>query len=191
MKVLVIHGHPEATSFGTALASAYEDGARGACHDVRSLKLSEMDFDPVLRGRGHRFEAAEPDIEAAREAIAWAEHLVIQYPTWWASVPALLKGFFDRTLVPGFAYRYHERGSGWDKLLKGRSARLLVTMDAPAVFDSLYYFASSRRAVSKGVLGFCGIAPTHVATFSPIKRSSETRRAAWLDRCRRLGAAAS
>ena len=75
------------------------------------------------------------DIEQAREDILWAEHLVVQYPTWWASTPALLKGFFDRTLVPGFAYRYRDTGRGWDKLLAGRSARLLVTMDAPAIGD--------------------------------------------------------
>ncbi len=189
--VLIIQGHPEADSFGTALADAYAAGARDAGHEVRELRLRELEFDPLLRSREARGGEAEPCITEARDSIVWAEHLVVQYPTWWASTPALLKGFIDRVFVPGFAYRPHETGNGWDKLLKGRSSRLLITMDAPVLYDSLYYYASSRRAMSKGVMGFCGIRPTRVTTFAPIRGSTERKRANWLVRARELGSRAS
>ena len=190
VRILVIEGHPEAESFGTALAASYAEGARGAGHDVRTLKLRELEFDPVLHDRGMRTDEPEPALAAAREAIEWAQHLVVQYPTWWASTPALLKGFIDRTFVPGFAYRYRDGSRGWDKLLAGRSCRLLVTMDAPVIFDSIYYFASSRRAMSKGVMAFCGIAPTRVSSFAPIKGSRPATRTRWLEKARSLGGAA-
>ena len=190
-KILIIHGHPEAGSLGSALADACATSARDAGHDVREIRLRDLEVDPVLRDRGARFADLEPCIVEARESIEWAQHLVVQYPTWWASTPALLKGFIDRVFVPGFAYRYHDKGNGWDKLLKGRSARLLVTMDAPVIFDSLYYFASSRRAMSKGVMAFSGVKPTKVSTFAPIRSSSDQKRAAWLEKAQTLGSAAS
>ena len=190
-RILIIHGHPEAGSFGSALAEAYAAGAREAGHEVREIRVRDIEFDPVLRDRGARSAEPEPGVAEARESIGWSQHLVIQYPTWWASTPALLKGFIDRVFVPGFAYRYHDKGNGWDKLLKGRSARLLVTMDAPVIFDSLYYFASSRRAMSKGVMAFSGVKPTKVSTFAPIRSSSDQKRAAWLEKAQTLGSAAS
>ena len=187
--ILIIQGHPETESFGMALAAAYAEGARAAGHEVRELRLRKMDFDPMLRDRRARAEEAPADVRKAREDLLWAQHVVVQYPTWWASTPALLKGFVDQVFVPGFAYRYHEKGAGWDRLLAGRTGRLLVTMDAPKVFDSLYYFASSRRAMSKGVFAFCGIRPTGVTTFASVRNAAESKRMKWLDRARALGAA--
>ena len=191
MNILTIHGHPEADSFGAALADAFVEGGRSAGHDVRVLSLRDLDFDPVLRHRSKRFEDVEPDILAARASITWADHIMIQYPTWWASTPALLKGFIDRTFVPGFAYQYRDGKSGWDKLLTGKTGSLLVTMDAPSIGDWILYFGASRRAVKVGVLWFCGIKPTKVATFAPIKGSTDAKRTAWLEKARDMGARAT
>lgn len=82
-------------------------------------------------------QAFEDDIRKARALILWAEHLVFVYPTWWGTLPALLKGFLDRVLTPDFAFITCEGGTGYQGLLGGRSAQLITTMDTPpASMDS-------------------------------------------------------
>lgn len=186
-QILVIHAHPEQDSFGSAVADAYVRGARAGNHVVREILLRDLEFDPILHSRAMREQQPEPSLAEARESILWCNHLVLQYPTWWASTPALLKGFIDRVFVPGFAYQNHREGSGWDKLLAGRSARMLVTMDVAPILDSMCYFASSRRSVSTGVLGFCGIRPARTTTFGPVRTSSDQQRSRWLEQVQSLG----
>jgi len=131
-RVLIICGHPAPDSFVAALCRQYAQGAEAGGHEVRQLTLSEMVFDPILRGRTHE-APLEPCLIAAQESIRWCQHLVVAYPTWWGSMPALLKGFIDRTIQPGFGYKYREGSALWDRLLVGRSARVVVTMDAPSI----------------------------------------------------------
>jgi hypothetical protein len=188
-KVLIICGHPVGESFVAALCRAYAEGAKGAGHEVRVLMLHELKFDPILRGRKNPMPL-EPDLAAAQESIKWCEHLVVGYPTWWGSFPALLKGFIDRTILPGFGYKYREGSVMWDRLLTGRSARVIVTMDAPSLYDLLVYWASSRRTMTHPVLRFCGFSPVRTTTFSRVKFSSPAKREGWLESMRRLGAKA-
>ena len=130
-RVLVILGHPGTHSFCSALADSYIAAAKDASHDVRVMRLGDLRFDPVLREGYQQVQALEPDLLQAQANIHWAEHLVLVYPIWWGGIPALLKGFFDRILLPGFAFQYREGKAFPAKLLKGRSAHLLVTMDTP------------------------------------------------------------
>ncbi len=186
-RILVILGHPRKDSFCGALANAYADGASAKGKDVRFIALIDLDFDPVLR-KGYRedADALEPDLVRAREAITWCEHLTIVYPTWWGSTPALLKGFFDRAFLPGFAFRFRE-SQLWDGLLKGRSGRIMVTMDAPPLLDRTEFSSSSRRSVAKATLGFCGVKPVHVSVFGSVKMSDAARRERWIAEARRKG----
>lgn len=186
-RITVIHANPDPESFGRALSTAYASAARAAGHEVRDVVLSELVFDPILHHGYRVIQPLEADLERAQEDIKWAEHLVFQYPTWWGSPPALLKGFLDRVFLPGWAFKYRDHGSFWDKLLADRSARLIVTMDAPGFYDLLAYRASSRRAMSHAVLRFCGVKPVRVTTFSSVKASKPVKREAWLNRVRALG----
>jgi NAD(P)H dehydrogenase (quinone) len=129
--ILVMLGHPRADSLCAALAEAYAEGAREAGLPVQLLRLGELDFDPVLRTARAGDQPLEPALVAAQQALLQARHLAFAYPVWWGTMPALLKGFLDRVLVSGFAYRYRSGSPLWDRLLAGRSAELLVTMDAP------------------------------------------------------------
>ena len=95
-RVLVILGHPSEASLCGAIANAYLKGAQAAEHEVRFLSLGKLKFDPILRDGYNTIQALEPDLVAAQESIAWAEHIVFVYPIWWGSIPAILKGFFDR-----------------------------------------------------------------------------------------------
>lgn len=108
---------------------------------MRQLKLGEMQFDPILRDGYNHSQTLEPDLLEAQRQIHWAEHLVFVYPVWWGGIPALLKGFFDRVFLPGFAFKYRNRSQLWDKLLKGRTADLLVTLDTPPWYFRWIYGA--------------------------------------------------
>lgn len=188
-KVLVILGHPRKNSLCAALAAAYRRGAVQAGAEVEDLLLGDLAFDPVLRSADPRDQPLEKDLLHAQELITWAEHLVIVYPSWWGTAPALLKGFFDRAFVSGFAYRYRENSRWWDRLLAGRSARLLVTMDAPSLFDAIWYRRPGVNAVRRAVLGFCGVKPVRVTVFGRVRHSTLAAREAWVREAGALGAA--
>jgi putative NADPH-quinone reductase len=179
-RILVILGHPASNSFCGALAERYAQSAVRAGHEVRQLFLGAMDFDPVLREGYQQVQPLEADLRRAQADIVWAEHLTLVYPIWWGGVPALLKGFFDRVFLPGFAFKYREGKAFPDKLLHGRSAHLLVTMDTPPWYYRWVYRMPGLHQVRKTTLAFCGIEPQRTLTFGPILGSSADQRETWL-----------
>ena len=128
-KILIILGHPLAESFCGSLAENYIKGAQKENKEVKTIYLGDLKFDPVLRYGYSRKQALEPDLVESQEKILWAEHIVLIYPTYWFSYPALVKGFLDRILLPSFAFKYKEGSSFPQRLLTGRSLEILVTMD--------------------------------------------------------------
>ncbi len=189
-RILMILGTPKNVSLCTALGEAYAQGARDKGHVVRQLKLGEMSFDPILRGGYEQSQILEPDLLEAQRQIHWAEHLVFVYPVWWGGIPALLKGFFDRTFLPGFAFKYRNRSQLWDKLLSGRTADLLVTMDTPPWYFRWVYGAPAHRQMIRTILGFSGIKTRRLSEFAPVRPSSEEQRQSWLRRAESLGSRA-
>ncbi len=189
-RILMILGTPKNTSLCNALGEAYAQGARDKGHVVRQLKLGEMTFDPILRGGYEQSQVLEPDLLEAQRQIHWAEHLVFVYPVWWGGIPALLKGFFDRTFLPGFAFKYRNRSQLWDKLLSGRTADLLVTMDTPPWYFRWIYGAPAHRQMTRTILGFSGIKTRRLSEFAPVRPSSEEQRQNWLRRAENLGSRA-
>jgi putative NADPH-quinone reductase len=179
-RILVILGHPASNSFCGALAERYAQSAVRAGHEVRQLFLGAMDFDPVLREGYLQVQPLEADLRRAQADIVWAEHLTLVYPIWWGGIPALLKGFFDRVFLPGFAFKYREGKAFPDKLLHGRSAHLLVTMDTPPWYYRWVYRMPGLHQVRKTTLAFCGIEPQRTLTFGPILGSSADQRETWL-----------
>lgn len=186
-RILMILGTPKSDSFCHAIAEAYTSGARGKGHVVRQLRLADLQFDPILREGYGQSQALEPDLLEAQRHIHWAEHLVFVYPVWWGGVPALLKGFFDRIFLPGFAFKYRNRSQLWDKLLVGRTADLLVTLDTPPWYFRWIYGAPAHRQMVRTTLGFCGIKTRRLAEFAPVRPSSEEQRQRWLRRAESLG----
>lgn len=189
-RILVIHGHPSEEGFTARLAQAYLDGAAGAGHEVEALWLGRLSFDPILRQGYRASQALEPDLQRAQERLLWAEHLVFVYPVWWGGWPALLKGFVDRVFLPGFAFRYREGGALWDRLLKGRSARLIVTSDAPVLWDRLVNRHAAVHQLRQGTLRFCGVRPVSVTCFGSLRKASPQRLAAMEATVRALAAKA-
>lgn len=186
-RILIINGHPYEKSFCAAIADAYEKGAREVGAEVRRINLDELRFDPILHKGYREIQPLEPDLIKAQADIKWAEHLIFVFPTWWVGLPALMKGFLDRVFLPGFAFKYHKDSPFWDKLLKGRSARLFITMDAPLIYNWFEYRGSGHIPFIKGTLGFVGIKPVRVDIFDWVRFSSETRRLKWLKKAEARG----
>lgn len=187
MNILVIIGHPDPESYCSALAHAYMEGAKGKAAQIRTIDLSQISFDPNLKYGYRKRTELEDDLKEAQELIRWADHLVIVYPTWWGTMPAILKGFFDRVLLPGFAYKYREGSSLWDKLLTGKTAHVIVTMDTPSWYNRLIYWQAGHLVMKRNILKFCGIEPVKVTEISGVNASAEEQRKKWLTKAKQLG----
>ena len=184
--ILVILGHPDTDSFCGSLARAYIDTARIRA-EVRELQLGELKFDPILWEGYKKIQKLEPDLKKAQEFILWSNHIVFIYPNWWGTIPALMKGFFDRVFLPGFAFNYRENSILWDKLLSGRTAHLLVTMDTPSWYYRWVYHRPGHNEMKRSILGFCGIKVEKITEFGPIKGSSQQQRNKWITASKYFG----
>ena len=129
--LLVLNGNPKPDSLCHALAREYARSAeQGAPRHPASR--GGLAFAPDLHHGYDEAQPLEPDLQAVQQSLAQAHHLVIVAPVWWGHLPARLKGLLDRTLLPGFAFRY-QPGRRTQRLLAGKTARLLLTMDSPLV----------------------------------------------------------
>lgn len=187
--ILIINAHPDKESFCFALAESYKKGADIAGADCKLVHVIDLKFNPILTFGYRKISELEPDLVQMQKDILWANHLVFVYPNWWSTYPALLKGFFDRAFVPNFAFKYRENSPFWDELLKGKTARLIVTMDTPKWYYCLINKNAGHNAVKKGVLEFCGIKPVKISVFSPIKSSDDKKRKQWLTEAEQLSKA--
>ena len=185
-KILVILGHPDKDSFNGELARSYAKGAVSVGHEVKMLELGEIKFDPILHKGYKTIQPLEDDLLKAQEDIKWADHLVVVFPDWWGSFPAILKGFVDRIFLPGFAYKYTGIGL-WKKLLKPKTARIITTMDGPSFFYVFILFSAGIRIIKKGVLEFSGVSPVKTNIFSNLKKSPTKRIQNILQKVEKLG----
>lgn len=185
-RLLVITGHPRSDSLCAALAEAYVSGARGAGCPVEVLDLAGMRFDEDVTAGSPAHQPLEPDLQGARDLIDGAQHLVFVFPNWWGMMPARLKGFLDRVLYPGFAFR--EDGGHYYGLLAPRTAELLVTMDVPPLVYRWIQGAPGEKAMSRATLGLCGITTVATTCFSPPSHSDQATREGWIRQARALGA---
>ena len=188
-RILIIQGHPDSTArhFCHALADEYAKGAEDGGHDVMCINVAALDF-PLLRTQ-QDFEKGKPPeaVKLAQDALNWADHLVMIYPLWLGSMPALLKGFLEQLLRPGFAFEYQKSGGMAKKLLTGKSARIVVTMGMPALVYRWIFFAHSLKSLTRNTLRLCGIGPVKSTLIGSIDRLTERQRNDWLDEMRGLG----
>ncbi len=175
MRTVIILGHPDKKSFCARLADSYENGAKEKGGDVERINLNEIKFNPILKKGYREVMALEEDLIEAQRLIKWANHIVFVFPVWWSATPALLKGFIDRVFLPGFAFKYRENSTQWDKLLQGKTARIIMTSDAPVIWLYVMYFHPALNMMKKAVLEFCGVSPVSVTSFGSVKNSSDKK----------------
>ena len=185
-RIVIIQGHPDPADgrYGRALARAYAEGAEAAGHEVRRIEVAGLDF-PLVRERAAWEKGDPPDsIAAAQEDLRWAGHVVLFYPLWLGSMPALLKAFLEQVMRPAFAFG----GAPGSRAgaLRGRSARVVVTMGMPAVVYRWYFGAHSLKSLERNILRFCGIRPVRASLVGAVEGSAH-RRERWLQRMQALG----
>ncbi len=189
-RITIIEGHPDPRGghFGQALADAYAKGAQAAGHEVRRIATGKLDFPLVRSGEDFR-GTPPPVILEAQEAVTWAQHLVILYPLWMGSMPAVLKGFFEQVFRYGFAIGSPAKGSRMPaRLLKGRSARIIITMGMPGFVYRWYFGAHSLKIVQRNMLGMAGIRPAKASLIGMVEGNAK-RRERWLEKMEALGRA--
>ncbi len=188
-KILIINGHPNRNSFNFGLSASYKKGAIAAGADIKEIVIRDLNFNPNLQFGYQKRTELEADLLDAWEKIKWAEHLVWIHPVWWGGLPAISKGFIDRLFLSGFAFQYRVNSVWWDKLLKGKTAHIITTLDQPSWYYWLVFGRPSVNQLKKSTLEFCGVKPVKVTYVGPIKNSIISLRVKWLNKIEKLGIA--
>ncbi len=189
-RILIVVGHPDPAPgrFVRALADAYAEGAAAAGHDVRRIDVAALDV-PLLRTRAE-FESGHvpPGLERSAEDLHWAEHVVFLFPLWLGAMPAMFKAFLEQVMRPGVAFAYPQGGRRFvDAFMRGRSARIVVTMAMPALLYRLWFLGHGVAGMRRNILRFVGFGPVRETLFGMVEGSQEARRARALARMRDLG----
>jgi len=186
-QILVINGHPDKLSFNYALSEAYKAGAKNSKATLSQINISELNFDSNLKYGYRERSDLEPDLVNAIEKIKVADHMVWIFPMWWFGYPALMKRFIDRTFLPGLTYEFVKGKSTPIGLLKGKTARIVMTADSPAWYNNLIMGNPAIRQFKKGTLEYCGVKLIKVTYFAPVSNSDAAHRAHWLGQVQKLG----
>jgi NAD(P)H dehydrogenase (quinone) len=190
-KIMIVVGHPQRTTFCEALGHAYARGAASAGHDAKLFILPEMKFDAILHEGFRKEQPLEPDLRAAYEALAAADHLVLIFPLWCGDMPALLKGFIERILQPDLIARQQtENEMNWH-IFGNKTARIVMTLGMPVSIYRWWYRGHALKLLTRNILHFLGIKPVRQTLFGMIGTSKPAARERWLHEIETLGKAAA
>ncbi len=185
-KILIVNGNPKERNFCKELANSYKEAAEGK-FKLRYHQLANMAFESDLEGGYDTDTDLEEDLQEFQKAIVWADHVVIVTPVWWGSIPAKLKGLIDRTFLPGFAFKYHEGKLVPEKLLKNKTARIVMTMDTPPWYFRIFQGAPALKQLKITTLQFSGFKKVRNTMVGPVLGSSQKKRKQWINTMRMLG----
>jgi NAD(P)H dehydrogenase (quinone) len=189
-KIVIICGHPDADTFTGTTLDHYQAAAEDAGHEVRRYNLGELNFDPILHKGYKEIQQLEPDLQMIQNAIAECDHLVIAYPNWWCTMPALLKGFFDRIWLPGFAFNFNKQTKKVEKHLVGKTARVIILSGSHSPLRTWWQFGDYTNEIQYGILEFAGF-KTQVSSYGPVEHVSDDVRYGWVKEIEVLGGRAS
>lgn len=178
-KIVVICGHPNTDSLTGSMIDHYQIAAEEVGHTVRRFNLDEMNFDPILHKGYREIQQLEPDLIEFQNAISECDHVVIGYPNWWCTMPALLKGLFDRVWLPGFAFNFNTETKQTEKHLTGKTARVYILSGTHSPFKTWWKFGDYTNEIQYGILEFAGIR-TQVTTYGPCEYVSDKCRDKWI-----------
>jgi len=186
--ITILYGHPDASieRLCYALTKTYQDAAQLTGHTVRRINMS--DFNPASIKSSEDFSDGEVSkfIKDAQDAIKWADHILIIFPLWLGSMPGQFKMFLEQVFRPGFALDYSKKGFP-GKLLKGKSADIVVTMGMPTIAYNGFYFSHGIRNLRRNILYLCGIKPVHLTYFGGVDHVKPKTLSNWFDKMKYLG----
>jgi len=186
--VAIIQGHPDNSKshFCHALAEAYREGTEHGGHQTNVINVAALDF-PLLRSREEWKGELPAGLVKPVELIEQADHLVIFYPLWLGTMPALLKAFIEQVFRPGVALDDSKENEWPKQLLKGKSCHVVVTMGMPGYFYRWYYRAHSLKSLERNILKFSGISPVRETVYGLVEGASDAKRSGWLEEMKQLG----
>lgn len=178
-KIFILLGNPDSVdTLGNDIATQYAADALAAGHEVRRTNIGDLSFDPILHKGYKEIQALEPDLLKVQEDMKWADHFVLVYPLWWAGMPALLKGMWDRMFIPGFAFHFHKDGMGWDRLLQGKTARVIITSKNWPIIERML-FGDFKNEIGKALLGFAGY-KVRITEIGRSEHMPDDKKASWM-----------
>jgi NAD(P)H dehydrogenase (quinone) len=186
-KILIVVGHPHADSYCEALGKAYLRGAESGGHQAQLFVLARMKFDAILREGYRREQQLEPDLVAARQVLLASDHIVFVFPLWCGDMPAIMKGFIERVLQRDLLAIQAAGGKADWKILKGKSARVIMTMGMPGWFYRWYFGAHALKLLKRNILHFTGVRPVRSTVYGMIEAVSDDKRKEWLREVEALG----
>ena len=188
-KICVLHGHPDSSKphFCKALGDAYIEGAREGGHQISEIVLGDLAFEFLRSPDAFDRSPAEP-VLSERMKIAEADHLLVVFPLWMGSAPALLKAFLEQCACGGFFLGAAETANEFPKaLMKGKSARLVLTMGMPGLIYRIWFGAHSVKELEQGLFKLAGFKPVHHTIYGGVGEDSEPRHQKWLEEMREFG----
>ena len=186
-QILIINGHPDGLSYNHALSKAYKKGASNTTENISEINISELNFNPNLEFGFRKRTELESDLKLAIKKIKEANHIVWFFPLWWASYPAIMKGFIDRTFLPGITFQLDEETHEPIGLLKGKSSTVFITSDTPSSYDKEVMKQPVLHQFKTGTLEYCGITPVNVSYISTISDSTKEFRDNWINKMFEFG----
>lgn len=185
-KILILLGNSDIQTFSATIVDRYQTAAQDAGHEIVRINIGEMDFDPILHKGYTVIQELEPDLVNFQEKIMWADHFVVVYPNWWCTMPAILKGLFDRIWLPGFAFNFDKQTLKCVRHLRGKTGRVIINAGTHGPFKTWWLFGDYTNEIQHGILGFAGM-DASVSSFGPTKKASQEKKEQWLTTVDKLG----
>ncbi len=158
MKTLIIYSHPQTLGFCSCILKNVERNLKDKNIEYEIIDLYKINYDAILRENEHYTSGNKKISELNKkiqQKIIETNRLIFIFPIWWGNMPAILKGFFDKILTPGFGFKYSKYGIPI-KLLKNKKAVIITTSGGPKIY---YIFTKNfiKHNVQKNILWLCGI----------------------------------
>ncbi len=186
MRALVVYCHPNSDSLVAAARDRALRGLESSGHEVRLTDLYADEFEPAMSA-SERLTHKEPgvgsDLQRYADDLAWAEALVLVYPTWWSGQPAMLKGWIDRIWVAGVAWEMDDGDRTPTPRLRNIRRIVVVTTHGSSKMMNVFEGESGKRTATRSIRAMCSrrMRTTWCALYG-VDTSDQPKRAAFLDR---------
>lgn len=190
MKTLIVFNHPYGGSYCASIMAAVEKGLDKSSQPYKTINLDQEEFDPVMRskdliafaGAGRTGEEALAVVDEMviryKGMLEWAEHLVMIFPIWWMTMPAMTKGFIDKVIFPAIAYTME------DGRLKSRlpleRVTIITTMNTPAEAYRDMFNNALEGSLINGTFKKIGIEDVRWISLNEVRQVSDELRKSWL-----------
>lgn len=192
MKTLIVYNHPHEGSFCSSIREAVENGLKKGGHECRIINLDADEFDPVMRPKDLKafvaagrvgekgLDGVDPLVLKYMKKLRWAEHIVMIFPIWWMTMPAMMKGFVDKVIFPGVVYKME--GGELVSMLSGlKQVTVITTMNTPQDVYKDVFGNSIEGSLIKGTFNKIGIHDIRWISLNMVKQSGDEKRWLWLD----------